>query len=127
MDERVKLTAADLEQSAKAFDDLPASSTCRLIGFDSANAYPGIVNGTWFLHVRGEKPWSNMTVTLVPAIYITTPDYWQVEVVGCLYGIGFPAMTPYDVTGGEFSRGYGIGHKGIEVVGAGKTQIITIP
>lgn len=127
MDERVKFSTADLEASAKAFKDLPSSSVCRLISFDKAHAQPGFVSGTWFLHVNGEKPWSNMVVALIPAIYITTPDYWQIEVVGCLYGMGLPAMTPYQVTSAQFTRGYGIGHKGIEVVGANKKQIIDIP
>lgn len=127
MDERVKFSTADLKASAKDFDALPKASTCRLIGFNNAHAHPGFVNGTWFLHVSGDKPWSNMVVALIPAIYITTPDYWQVEVVGCLYGMGLPAMTPYHVTSAQFSRGYGIGHKGIEVVGAGHKQIIDIP
>ena len=127
MDERVRLTAADIEASTRALEDLPLSSTCRLINFDTAHVFPGIVNGTWFLHARGEKPWLNMTVMLVPAVYISTPDYWKFEVVGCFPTIGLPCTTSYNITSGEISNGNGIGHKGIEVVGANKTQIINIP
>jgi hypothetical protein len=126
MDEHVTISEADLEASANAFNDLPLSSTCRLITFDKAHAQPGIVNGTWFLYVSGEKLWSNMLVELIPAIYVTTPDYWLVEVVGCVSGIGLPIMTPYHVTSTQLTRGNGIGNKGIEILGATHKQIIDI-
>src|SRR5215813_4830372 len=87
----------EAEAELKKFQTLPAPSFCRLIDFKEAEVRPGFVNKTWFLIVSGMKPWLNMTVELHPRVYIRQPEYWGIEVVGCLRGIGLPVMTPYHV------------------------------
>ena len=113
------MTAADIQ----SFKSQPASQSCRLIDFDSAQVVPGIVKGTWFLTVGGTKPWANIDVSLRPLIYIDKPEYWVIEVVGCSSGIGLPQTAPFwetlEIT--QF-----VGHKGIEVVGASKSQKIEV-
>ena len=97
-------------------DSTAAATSGRVIAFNDAQVSPGIVNDTWFLTVSGEAPCLNMTVSLVPRIYVKCPEYWAIEVVGTLPG-GFclTAMRPYL----QFIPLTGIiGSKGIEVVGA---------
>jgi hypothetical protein len=109
---------------AKAFTSNPASASVRLINFARAKVVPGIVPGTFILIVSGTKPYLNMTVELSPLIYIRRPEYWGIEVVGSLHGIGLPATAPYTV----FIPLDGItGTKGIEVIGANKKQKIKVP
>jgi hypothetical protein len=109
---------------AKDFAKNPASASVRLISFTRARVVPGIVPGTFILIVSGTKPYLNMTVELSPLIYIRRPDYWGIEVVGSLHGIGLPATAPYTV----FIPLDGItGTKGIEVIGANKRQKIKVP
>lgn len=51
-------------------------------------------------------------------------EYWGIEVVGSLHGIGLPATGPYTV----FLPLDGIiGTKGIEVIGATKKLQIAVP
>ena len=54
-----------------------------------------------------------------PVIYIQQPEYWAIEVVGSLRGIGLPALAPYAVS---IPLAGIIGTKGIEVVGATRSQ-----
>jgi hypothetical protein len=107
------------------FRALPSSEACRRIDFEKIDIRPGIVNGTWILVVRGTKPCINMKVQLVPYVYIQQPDYWGIEVVGCLPdGICLPATAPYV----ESIPLAGItGKKGIEVIGATKQEKRDIP
>src|SRR5437762_2403326 len=112
------------EAMAKNFATNPAASSVRLINFTRARVVPGIVKGTFILIVSGTKPYLNMTVSLSPLIYIRRPEYWGIEVVGSLHGIGLPATAPYTV----FIPLDGItGTKGIEVIGANKKQQIKVP
>jgi hypothetical protein len=100
------------------------SQSARLINFTNAQIRPGIVPNTWFLIVTGTKPYLNMTVRLSPLIYIRQPEYWGIEVIGTLSGIGLPVLAPYHV----FISLEGIrGTKGIEVIGANKTKKINLP
>lgn len=93
----------------------PQPQSCRLVDFEDARVHPGFVPGTWFLTVSGTKPCINMEVRLVPRIYLDCPEYWGIEVVGCLPdGICLTALGPYTVT----IPLTGItGSKGIEVFG----------
>jgi hypothetical protein len=111
--------APSLGQDAESFAKLPASKSCRLIDFDKADVVPGIVPKTWFLTVSGTKPYINMRVDLNPLIYIRQPDYWGIEVVGCLMGPGLPTTMPYSVF---LSLEGTIGTKGIEVIGATRSE-----
>ena len=109
---------------AENFLKAPAAGSVRLINFTRARVVPGFVPCTFFLIVSGTKPFLNMTVELSPLIYIRQPEYWGIEVVGALHGIGIPVTAPYTV----FIPLNGIlGTKGIEVIGARKKQTIDIP
>lgn len=114
------------QMSLKEFETLPQPSSCRLIDFDQdkTEVRPGIVNGTYILIVRGTKPFLNMQVNLVPLVYIQQPEYWGIEVTGCLpNGIGLPAIDTYTVI---LPLNGTIGTKGIEVIGASCSQTIPI-
>jgi hypothetical protein len=102
----------------------PSSGAVRLVNFTRAQVVPGIVPCTFFLIVSGTKPYYNMTVELKPLIYVRQPDYWGIEVVGSLHGIGLPKVTPYTVF---IPLNHITGKKGIEVIGANKKQKINVP
>lgn len=110
--------------TVEAFEKMPASQSCRQIPFDKAEIRPGIVNDTFFLIVSGEAPCLNMEIKLQPLVYVRQPDYWGIEVVGCLPGgICLPALQPYTV----FIPLTGIaGKKGIEVIGSSKSEKIAL-
>ena len=65
-----------------------------------------------------------MSVQLVPMIYVDKPDYWEIQVIGCVGDICLTAVMPYnvwlDVT--DFR-----GHKDIEIVGSDQSIKIDIP
>ena len=102
----------------------PAPQSCRLIAFDDADVRPGFVPRTWFLTVTGEAPCANMEVRLVPLIYVQCPEYWGIEVVGCLpSGVCLRQVVPYRVT---IPLNGIIGSRGIEVIGSNKRQEIEV-
>jgi hypothetical protein len=111
-------------EDLKIIESLPPSTLCRRINFDHAQVVPGIVPKTFFLIVSGKKPWASMTVELQPLIYIQQPDYWGIEVVGCLSGISLPVEVPYSVW---LDISHVLGKHGIEVIGAGKSEKIKVP
>ena len=76
---------------AKTFADLPQSESYRLIDFDDVDVRPGFIPNTFILIVSGTKPYINMKVELAPRVYVKQPDYWGIEVVGSLPGVGLPA------------------------------------
>jgi len=109
------------DKDLRALQALPPSSSCRLIDFEKVQVVPGFLPKTFILIVTGTKPWITMNVELQPLIYITQPEYWGIEVVGCQSGIGLPQTAPYHVALDISST---LGTKGIEVIGAtGKKQI----
>lgn len=110
----------------QAFEALPQPSSSRLINFDPerTEVRPGIVSGTYILIVRGDTPYLNMKVNLVPLVYVTQPEYWGIEVIGTLEGFGLPALEPYTVT---LPLNATIGTKGIEVIGANVSEKIQVP
>jgi hypothetical protein len=65
-------------------DGVRQSQTCRLIDYDAFQIVGGVANGTWFLIVEGEKPNQLVDVELRPVTYVVRPDYWEIEVLGCL-------------------------------------------
>ena len=97
-------------------DQLQPASSSRRISFEEAEVVPGFVTGTYFLVVRGTAPCLNMSVSLLPLIYINCPEYWGIEVVGNLPG-GFclTAIKPYVVT---IPLSGITGSKGIELLGS---------
>jgi hypothetical protein len=97
-------------------DTTQQSSGGRIIAFESAQVVPGIVNGTHFLVVSGQAPCLNMEVSVVPLIYVSCPEFWEIEVVGTLpSGFCLPAIRQYTVT---IPLTGIVGSKGVEVVGA---------
>jgi hypothetical protein len=106
------------------FEALPASATCRRLDFDKIEVRPGIVPNTYFLIVSGTKPWATMEVRLVPLIYIQQPEYWGIEVIGCQSGVGLPVAFPYTVV---LDITHFLGKKGIEVIGATRSEKRNVP
>lgn len=101
----------------------PRSESIPLIDFEVAEVRPGFVNNTFFLFVSGTKPYINMTVRLVPVVYVRQPEYWQIDVVGILPNIGLPMLGPYAA---HLDLTNVLGTKGIEVVGATRSERIDI-
>lgn len=104
---------------SEEFLKAPVSNSVKLIDFDKAKVVSGIVPNTYILIVSGTKPYLNMTVELSPLVYVKQPDYWGIEVVGSLPGIGLPTTAPYTVS---IPLDGIIGTVGIEVIGANKSQ-----
>jgi hypothetical protein len=109
----------------KAFETLPVAQSCRLVDFKASEITSGPDEGDWFLTVRGETPCLNMKVDLNPLIYVDKPDFWGIEVVGCLpSGICLDAIGHFAET--IFLNG-AIGKQGIEVIGASRRERHKIP
>ena len=114
-----------------SFNDAEPAKSCRLLRRTidetkaEASVVPGTVSNTFILIVKGKKPYLNMKVFLSPLTYVRQPEYWGIEVLGCVPGIMLPAIGVYD----EFLPLDGIrGTKGIEVVWAdGETERIDVP
>jgi hypothetical protein len=112
---------ADLEP----FAALPAAVSIRRLDFERAEVVTLESDPPQFvLFVRGTKPFLNMEVELSPLVYIRQPEYWEIEVLGRLRGIGLPALAPYTAS----LRLAGVtGTKGIEVVGATRRARFDVP
>lgn len=66
-----------------------------------------------------------MEVDLIPLVYIRQPEYWGIEVTGCLpAGIGLPTTAPYIAS---LPLNGIIGTRGIEVIGATRSEKISVP
>jgi hypothetical protein len=111
-------------EDLKTIESLPPSTLCRRINFEHAQVVPGIVPRSYFLIVSGKKPWASMTVELQALIYIQQPEYWGIEVVGCVSGVSLPVEVPYSVW---LDITHVLGKQGIEVIGATKTEKIRVP
>jgi hypothetical protein len=108
------------EEQLEAFKSLPVAETCRLIDFEGVNiAVFDSMPPQIFLTVAGMKPYANMIVNLVPRVYIRQPEYWGIELVGCLSGVGLPVQTPYTVS---IPLNGITGTRGIEVAGATRSE-----
>jgi len=106
--------------------DLPPAQSCRLIAFERADAVSLMIfpPPPPRLVVAGQKPFANMQVSLNPLRYLTRPEYWGIEVVGCMPPIGQPAIIPYVV---ELDLTGIVGTQGVEVIGADRTEKIDLP
>jgi hypothetical protein len=112
------------EECMKEFSALPKATSCRLIDFARCEIRPGFLPDTYILIVSGIQPYANMRVDLVPLIYIRQPEYWEIEVVGRLRGIGLPVLTPYTVS---LPLDGVRGIHGVEVVGAKRREQLDVP
>ena len=126
-------TASGEDKKPAVYDFASAepAKSCRLLArtVDATKAeirvVPGIVNDTYILIAKGKKPILNMKVVLAPLTYVRQPEYWAIEVLGCISGISLPAVGTYD----EFLPLDGIrGTKGIEVIwSGGDTEKLDVP
>lgn len=108
------------EAQVRSFTGLPPATSFRLLDFDHAavitlRSFPP----QFVLQVSGTKPFANMNVELVPLVYVRQPEYWEIEVVGSLRGIGLPSLAPYTVS---LPLAGVIGTRGVEVVGATRRE-----
>lgn len=113
------------ETKLRDLEQLPPATSCRRLDFEQAQ----IITLRTFppqhlLRVSGTKPFANMEVDLVPLQYIRQPEYWGIEVIGCLPGIGLPALAPYSVT---LRLAGTVGTRGVEVLGATRTERLDLP
>jgi hypothetical protein len=105
--------------------ELPPAQSSRLIDFERAEAIALMIYPPRpaVLVVSGRKPFANMQVSLNPLRYIKQPEYWGVEVVGCMPPTGQPAIIPYVV---ELDlTGIG-GTSGVEVIGASHSERVEV-
>ena len=126
------LTAASLGFSAVSANaapiqaaGVPDPAVCKPIDF--TRALVRLVDAPpWdrFLVVTGFKPSSSMTVLLAPVTYFRQPEYWEIDVLGCVRTVGMPMVTPYTAT---LPLSGTVGTKGIEVVGATRRVRIEVP
>jgi hypothetical protein len=113
------------ETELRSFSELSAPQACRVIEFEKAEVVTLESDPPQhLLTVSGTKPWLYMTVELMPLIYIRRPEYWGIEVVGCLKGISPAVLAPYQVS---MNLSGVLGTKGIEVIGSNKREKIEIP
>jgi hypothetical protein len=113
------------EQSVPPSESLPPAQSCRIIDFERADVVSLMIYPPPppMLVVAGQKPFANMQVSLNPLRYAQKPEYWGIEVVGCMPPIGQPAIIPYAV---ELNLTGYIGTRGIEVIGASHTERIEL-
>lgn len=104
----------------------PAPTACQVIDFESAEVMYDSILGYPAVIVHGTKPYQAMTEALWSMFYVRQPEYWGYEVVGCLQD---DAAVP-DVTGPYVLilplTDAALGTKGIEIIGANKTQVLDI-
>ena len=108
------------EGQLETYGGLPPATAFRKLDFEKASvitlrSFPP----QFILRVSGTKPYLNMDVELVPVVFIRQPEYWIIEVVGSIRGFGIPVQTPYAVSLPVTNT---LGTRGIEVVGATRTQ-----
>ncbi len=114
-----------MEEQLQAFQGSPQPQSCRVIDFEHAEVR--VLESLplqYLLVVSGIKPCINMKVDLVPLVYIQQPEFWGIEVVGCLPGgICLPALASYSVD----LLNPPLGTRGIEVIGATQSERFEIP
>lgn len=95
--------------------------SCRRISFDS---YEILESAPPMLVVRGEAPCANMEIFLQPRIYVRCPEFWGIEIAGCLPGgICLTSIKPFQVS---ISLGGIVGSEGIEIIGSNKTERVKV-
>ncbi|MFD2093442.1 hypothetical protein [Blastococcus deserti] len=94
------------------------------LDFDDADVVtPESFPPQYVLRVSGTKPYASMDVRLVPLVHVRQPEYWGIEVVGSLHGLGLPVVKPYEVSLAVTTF---LGTAGIEVIGATRQERLDI-
>ena len=101
------------------FGSLPYACSCRRIDFDLVELRESAEPGGRLLLVSGITPWADLHVTLEPLVYTERPDFWVIEVVGRLTTSGLSGLVDYCAA---LRLGSIHGRKGIEIVGATKSE-----
>lgn len=112
-----------MPETASRFADLPHARACRRVDFDLVEVR-STAGGARFVVVSGIKPWADLRVTLEPWTYDERPEFWVIEVVGRLSGLGMAAMVDYSIA---LPLDAIAGSAGIEVVGASKSERRLVP
>ncbi len=100
------------------------SKTCSLIDFQHFEVVPGLKPETWFLTVGGTLSSISIRASLCPVYYPAQPEYWEIEVIGCVPPIVLPVEGVFLETIPVTDT---MGKKGIEVVGATKRETWQLP
>lgn len=109
----------------QAYQALPPAASSRRLDFDHAQVIAlRIFPPQFILRVSGTRPYANLDVELVPLVYVRQPDYWEIEVVGSLRTPGLPVAAPYAAS---LPLAGSLGTRGVEVVGATRSQRIDVP
>ncbi|WP_163380165.1 hypothetical protein [Cyclobacterium sp. SYSU L10401] len=87
----------------------------KLITFEDAHIQGSGDSFYSSLIVDGISPYLNLEVDLIPLVYSKTPEYWGIEVVGCLRKYALPGILPFEKV---LTLDFPIGTKGIEIIGA---------
>jgi hypothetical protein len=87
--------------AAYDFEKAPPATSWKLLARKidgnraKAEIHPGFLPNSFILIVSGKKPYLNMTVRLSPLTYIRQPEYWEIQVIGSVPGIGLPTIGSY--------------------------------
>ena len=92
-----------------------ASVTWRRMQFEEARIESVGEDFSSILVIEGVSPYANMRLEVNPFVYESRPDYWGIEVVGCLSKIAIPSITPFELV---LVLDFPVGAKGIEIFGA---------
>jgi len=100
----------------------------RLIDFDRVDVISQMIYPPRpVLVVSGVPPTPGTTVTLVPLMYISRPQYYGIQVVGTIENIARPPGTGPAEYRVELDLTGIIGTEGIEVIGATRTERVAMP
>jgi hypothetical protein len=111
------------DEKLEKWNKRPQPSGCRLMDWDKVEIVPGIVNGTYVAIVSGTKDSPATDVRLSLLTYVRQPEYWGIEVIGCMNGIDFVPGAPYTVA----TAADHLGTKGIEIIGANRHETFEVP
>ena len=109
------------QAAAGEWEKRPQPYGCRLMDWDEVKIVGGFA-GTYVAIVSGTKKSPATGVHLSLRTYVHQPDYWGIEVIGCMNGIDFVPNEKYTVTSPA-----NLGTKGIEIIGANKREKFDVP
>ena len=108
-----------------SFDSLPYAVSCRRVDFDLVEVRDSTPHrGGRFVVVSGIKPWTDLRISLEPLLYRDPPDFWVIEVVGRLTASGLPGLVDFSAA---LPLGNLQGRRGIEIVGATRSERCVLP